>query len=351
MREGLVSIISPCYNKARVLKRFLDSIIAQDYRPIELIMINDGSTDDGGDVLTAYAATMKENDIEYIVLTQKNAGLGSAIQTGLNSASGEFICWPDCDDWYEPTAISARVNYLCAHQEYASVTCNAYIYNEGDLNTPIGKIAGDNQNDNNPEQFQLMLEGKSIFCAGCHLVRTSCLFDVLTNRQIYPSRHGQNFQLLLPLYYKYKRGFLNNPLYNYVVYDDSMSHSPNTFDDTIRMRDGRYEIKVNTILRIKDMREDERKTYLQRLAINELRYRIAVAYEYDKLEYARIQLAKLRKKGVLQLRDIAKYCIRKILRAAQNTGGYNTRVGLIISGLQCVKQESLNSICGGTAYA
>lgn len=72
-------------------------------------------------------------------------------------------------------------------------------------------------------QFKWLLLGQSLFCSGCHMVRTCSFLDVNPERYIYPARRGQNNQLLLPVYYKYKHGFIDEPLYNYITYRKSMS--------------------------------------------------------------------------------------------------------------------------------
>ena len=73
------------------------------------------------------------------------------------------------------------------------------------------------------KQFEYLLNEKSIFCTGCHMIRVSALKEVNPKFEIYPARRGQNWQLLLPIYYKYKRFFLDEPLYGYVIYAQSMS--------------------------------------------------------------------------------------------------------------------------------
>ena len=307
MEDKLVSVVSPCYNKSVALRRFLDSIIIQDYRPIELIIVNDGSTDDSYDVLQAYIQKMEDNDIEYVIVNQENAGVGAATQTGLQYVHGEFICWPDCDDWFSKTAISDRVKFLQENKAYASVTCNANIFSENDLQTPIGKMIRGDDDDSNPDQFQLMLNGKSTFCPGCHLVRTNCLFEVLNERSIFPSRYGQNLQLLLPLYYKYKRGFIDKALYNYVVYSNSLSHSAKSFEELLNMRKGRYKLKIETINRLKGASDTEKKAYNRTITINEIRYRLDIAYNFAEYEYARRLLYKLKRIGGLRLRDTVEF--------------------------------------------
>lgn len=97
MKNTLVSIIVPVYNVEKYLERCLDSLISQTLKEIEVICINDGSTDSSGQILSRYA--QKDNRIR--VINQENAGLSAARNTGLNVAKGEFIGFVDSDDWID----------------------------------------------------------------------------------------------------------------------------------------------------------------------------------------------------------------------------------------------------------
>ena len=99
MKSGYVSIIVPCYNAAATLGRFMDSVMNQTYSYIQVIAINDGSTDQTAEILKNYKAKFVTSEREFIIITQKNLGLGSAINSGLKHIQGEYICWADPDDF------------------------------------------------------------------------------------------------------------------------------------------------------------------------------------------------------------------------------------------------------------
>ncbi len=92
-----ISIIVPVYNDCVYIKRCLDSLINQTYRDLEIIVVDDGSTDNTPQVLEEYA--QKDNRIK--VITQTNAKLGAARNTGMNVATGEYISFVDSDDWVD----------------------------------------------------------------------------------------------------------------------------------------------------------------------------------------------------------------------------------------------------------
>lgn len=98
MAERNLSVIVPVYNAARYLRRCLDSLLGQTYRELEIICVNDGSTDDSAAILDAYAA----KDARIQVIHQGNAGVSAARNRGLDAATGEFVTFVDADDWVEP---------------------------------------------------------------------------------------------------------------------------------------------------------------------------------------------------------------------------------------------------------
>jgi glycosyltransferase involved in cell wall biosynthesis len=94
----LVSVIVPVYNCADCLAETLESILAQTHRQLELICIDDGSTDGSGAILEDFAA----RDTRVQVLQQSNAGAGAARNLGLDAASGQWLAFLDADDLFEP---------------------------------------------------------------------------------------------------------------------------------------------------------------------------------------------------------------------------------------------------------
>lgn len=95
------SLILPIYNVAPYLKRCMDSILSQNFKDYEIILVDDGSTDDSPKICDAYA----QNLSNVRVIHKTNGGLSSARNAGLEIARGEYIWWIDSDDWIEPGAL------------------------------------------------------------------------------------------------------------------------------------------------------------------------------------------------------------------------------------------------------
>lgn len=104
-KEPLVSVIVPVYNVEKYLSCCLDSIILQTYKNLEIIVVDDGSTDDSGDICDEYAK--KDKRIE--VIHKKNGGLSDARNAGLNVAKGEYITLIDSDDWVDNDYVEQQV--------------------------------------------------------------------------------------------------------------------------------------------------------------------------------------------------------------------------------------------------
>lgn len=105
-----ISVIVPVYNTAPWLRRCLDSICSQSYRHLEILCVNDGSTDNSAEILAEYAA----KDARIKVFTQKNAGLSAARNTGLKHATGEWITGVDSDDYLCPGIYEQTIKHCHA---------------------------------------------------------------------------------------------------------------------------------------------------------------------------------------------------------------------------------------------
>ncbi|MBI2870415.1 MAG: glycosyltransferase [Candidatus Omnitrophica bacterium] len=121
---GLVSVVIPAYNAARYVKEAIDSVLAQTYPSIEIVVVNDGSTDNTLDILATYGDRIQ-------VVTQKNGGPSVARNKGIRFSRGEFIDLMDADDAWLPTKVEKQVEVLKSDPEIGMVTCSAF-YVDGD---------------------------------------------------------------------------------------------------------------------------------------------------------------------------------------------------------------------------
>lgn len=106
MRLPLVTVIMPSYNAEKTISKAIHSVLQQDYQNIELIVVNDGSTD--GTVKNAGSV----HDSRMMVISQENKGLSGARNTGLSYTTGDFVTFVDSDDWVEIIFISSLLNSM-----------------------------------------------------------------------------------------------------------------------------------------------------------------------------------------------------------------------------------------------
>ena len=115
MQEGLVSVILPIYNVEKYLARCLNSVVSQTYTNLEILLIDDGSTDDCPRLCDEWAL----RDRRIKVIHKRNAGLGMARNTGIEHATGKYICFVDSDDYIVPGMVETA--YQHASRENADI--------------------------------------------------------------------------------------------------------------------------------------------------------------------------------------------------------------------------------------
>lgn len=129
--EKMISVIIPVYNVALYLEECLNSVVSQSYTNLEIILIDDGSTDHSGAICDQFASI----DSRIKVIHQKNAGAAAAKNAGLRAATGEYLSFVDSDDYLESGAFALMVNIL---EKYgADVVQCAYrdLFTDGSFST------------------------------------------------------------------------------------------------------------------------------------------------------------------------------------------------------------------------
>lgn len=214
-----VSVIIPCYNGEKTIDQAIESVYSQSYTDTELIVVDDGSTDRSKEKILAWQDVFYNAGLSLLYVYQENKGPGGAINTGLKYVTGKYLTLLDADDRYLPGSIQKRVDCLEADETIAVVRTNGWTVN-GD-NRWLFVQSSDEMKDE--DVFSALIFGKTNNWAGSYMVRTKQLFRFYPDREILPSRFGQNLQILLPVTYKQKCAFINEPLMEYVRQPESLT--------------------------------------------------------------------------------------------------------------------------------
>jgi glycosyltransferase involved in cell wall biosynthesis len=243
--KPIVSIISPCYNGEKYVGRMLESILKQTYKNIELICVDDGSKDNTAKIINSYSLKFDKEAMKLKYVYQENKGQASAVNNGLKQVNGDYLCWIDCDDFLTEDSVKAKLDVLERNPNYGICTSDLYLVNETDINKILSlnsRVFGHLNFQSN--QFMLTVVGLSSIECHAHMIRMKDFDYINPNREIDCCRAGQNFQMLLPMYYHFSRIYVEKPLGYYVIRQNSHYH---------RKRDKEQEIKrlknLNRMLR------------------------------------------------------------------------------------------------------
>ncbi len=129
----LISVVVPVYNVEKYLQRCLESVLAQTYKDIEIILVDDGSTDNSGQICDQYA----NKDNRIIVIHKPNGGLSDARNAGIEILHGKYVTFIDSDDWIEPSFVEYLHSLITNSNADMSVCDFNYIDAENKLyNSP-----------------------------------------------------------------------------------------------------------------------------------------------------------------------------------------------------------------------
>lgn len=119
MKEALVSVIMPAYNAEKFIHMSIASVIQQKYEDIELVIVDDGSSDKTWEILERWERGWPERIKIY--KREENGGTAAALNDAIELATGEYICWLSADDLYCENMVESEVNYLRRNREYDAV--------------------------------------------------------------------------------------------------------------------------------------------------------------------------------------------------------------------------------------
>ncbi len=220
--KSLVSIIVPVYNTQDYLKRCVDSLQKQTYPNLEIILMDDGSTDNSLDICRKFA----EADARIKVISHPNRGVGAVRNAGLACVRGEYVAFVDSDDWVEPDMYESLLGVMVS--ERADMVCCSHfreMENKSELSNAIGnsKVILTRE-----EAFEALRVGKFVL---------NFLWDKLFRREVladvvFPEK--RQFEDLIVsgqwLYNVSKVVYLPLPKYHYMIRNNSLTNGVDTFN-------------------------------------------------------------------------------------------------------------------------
>lgn len=221
MREK-VSIIVPIYNVERYLRRCIDSLLKQSYQNIEIVMVDDCSSDNSGTIAKEYSE--KYPDLCVYIKQSKNGGLAKTRNAGIDSSQGEWLSFVDSDDWVHRDFIKEMLETAQAESFDIVVSDLLYVYDNGkrkEANT-LGALTGEASH----KEKVALLRNHSY----TRLIRKS--FFIQSGLR-FPEhlRRGEDMGIMVPLLTKTNKiGILNKALYYYFQREDSISNKNTNID-------------------------------------------------------------------------------------------------------------------------
>ena len=207
----MFSVIIPLYNKAEYVEKAIDSVFSQTYQEFELIVVNDGSKDNGLQIVQDLNEKKYNNKIT--IVSQKNSGVSTARNNGISLASRDYICFLDADDWWEPTFLEEMRVLINKYPQAGIYGCNYYIVkHNGKRIAPVG-VNADFQ-DGIINYFQVYAKTICMpLWTGAVVIPAHILKEEFTfNPKL---KLGEDFDLWVRIAFKYPVVFYNKPLSNY----------------------------------------------------------------------------------------------------------------------------------------
>ena len=220
--KKLISVIIPVYNVKNYLKRCVNSVISQSYKNLEILLVNDGSTD-GSDKICEKLA---QADSRIVVFHKKNGGLSDARNYGIERAKGSYISFVDSDDWIAPTMIEDLYNVVLKYDVKLAICETIYAY---DTHRYSPETTGNTFLLNKLPAYELLLKNKRFRTNAWNKLYSSDIWRELR----FPK--GKKYEDVYVMHEVYDMcdsiGYVDKALYYYFQRNDSIVHVPDILAD------------------------------------------------------------------------------------------------------------------------
>jgi len=207
----MVSVIIVVYNGEKYIEQAIKSVLNQTYDNIELIVVDDGSTDNTAQIIKKY------KNIKYIY--QKNKGQGAARNLGLANASGDYIAYLDADDLYEPNKIEEQIKILKKEND-VDIVYNDLKVVDDKLNY-LYTLKSEGIYDKREDLLANIIYRQVVQGPVCIILRRKCIEDIKWNENL---SYAFDYDYTMSLCLKYKFKYLEKPLYIYRRHENNISN-------------------------------------------------------------------------------------------------------------------------------
>jgi len=239
-----VSVVIPTYNRAYLLPRTIKSVLNQTFQDFELIIVDDGSTDNTKEVVEDFQK--QDSRIKYI-WQENSGGPAKPKNTGIKNSKGEFLAFLDSDDEWLPEKLEKQLELFEKDKKLGIVGCGAFYINDNTKKTIINRI----KRCENKNYFINFLSGTFLGSSSSIIISK----DVFNNIGLYDESFSvaDDWDLYLRIIPKYNFDFIDEPLFNYYIHDNNISGDCNALkiaEENIKIINKNKE-KYNNHLRIK----------------------------------------------------------------------------------------------------
>lgn len=239
MSDYLISLIVPVYNKEKYLKKSIDSMVNQTYHNLEIILVNDGSTDNSGAICDMYEKANKN----VKVIHQKNMGPSAAWKNGFGVSTGQYIAFADSDDWIDLDMIEKMSHHLTGIDKELVLCDHVLEYSDGTKKEVYQTLA---PGEYNKEAIDNHIIFELIGHEHRHISLSRCM-KLISRRLIEDNEGycdndiliGDDSTIIFPCIIDATRIYNMNhePMYHYLYVNDSVVHryDPKMFDNNRRL--------------------------------------------------------------------------------------------------------------------
>ncbi|MGP1586915.1 MAG: glycosyltransferase [Treponemataceae bacterium] len=231
MKSELISVIIPVYNAENYIRECLESIINQTYKNLEIILVDDGSTDNSGKICDEYA----QKDSRIKVIHKENVGQQKARMSGIKIATGDYVSFIDSDDYIELNTYQTFYKQFCAGYDVICFGMNLVDQNRNFISLRTDKLPEKLYESQEDIAFVLKnfiscdkndYTSYGILNSLATKVIKKTIIDKIIEKDIYYIRIGEDFQFTLLALLQCKSIFITHtPFYNYRQNSDSVTHN------------------------------------------------------------------------------------------------------------------------------